>query len=176
MRNSMLRYRGLNITVLVALITLLVLIDEHVARGKEPYATIIAFMGTALTLTLLGYCYYHWPQGTKIVLKVLLVLAFLPFVLIYLVARRGQYRGSKPAVEPSRTSTLAAHKPIRESIPSQVKMYVWQRDQGRCVQCGSNEKLEYDHIIPVSKGGSNTDRNLQLLCERCNRSKGASIR
>lgn len=66
-------------------------------------------------------------------------------------------------------------KPKREGIPKSVKMYVWQRDQGRCVECGSNEKLEYDHIIPLAKGGSNTDRNIQLLCERCNRSKGTSI-
>lgn len=56
-----------------------------------------------------------------------------------------------------------------------VKMFVWQRDQGRCVTCGSQERLEYDHIIPIAKGGSNTARNLQLLCERCNRAKGASI-
>jgi hypothetical protein len=62
-----------------------------------------------------------------------------------------------------------------EPIPKRVKMYVWQRDEGTCVECGSKEKLEYDHIIPLSKGGSNTDRNLQILCERCNRSKGASI-
>jgi len=63
----------------------------------------------------------------------------------------------------------------RQPIPRSVKMYVWQRDGGRCVQCRSKEKLEYDHIIPLSKGGSNTERNLQLLCERCNRSKGSTI-
>ena len=68
-----------------------------------------------------------------------------------------------------------SHKPKREHIPKSVKMYVWQRDEGRCVNCGSNEKLEYDHIIPFSKGGSNTERNLQLLCERCNRAKSSSI-
>ena len=66
-------------------------------------------------------------------------------------------------------------KPRRKPIPKNVKMYVWQRDQGRCVDCGSKERLEYDHIIPVSKGESNTDRNIQLLCEHCNRSKGSSI-
>ena len=63
----------------------------------------------------------------------------------------------------------------RETIPDDVKMYVWNRDGGKCVKCGSQEKLEFDHIIPLSKGGSNTARNVQLLCETCNRSKGDSI-
>jgi len=63
----------------------------------------------------------------------------------------------------------------RERLPDSVKLFVWQRDQGKCVRCGSNEKLEFDHIIPFAMGGSNTERNLQLLCESCNRSKGKSI-
>jgi ankyrin repeat protein len=60
-------------------------------------------------------------------------------------------------------------------ISKEVRREVWRRDQGKCVQCGSQEKLELDHIIPVSKGGSNTARNIQLLCERCNREKAADI-
>lgn len=63
----------------------------------------------------------------------------------------------------------------REQIPDSVRLFVWQRDGGKCVKCGANEKLEFDHIIPVAKGGSNTERNIQLLCERCNRQKGAKI-
>lgn len=63
----------------------------------------------------------------------------------------------------------------RKKIPENVRVEVWRRDQGRCVQCGSREKLEYDHIIPVSKGGSNTARNIELLCEECNRNKGDKI-
>jgi flagellar biosynthesis chaperone FliJ len=63
----------------------------------------------------------------------------------------------------------------REYIPDDVKIFVWRRDEGRCVKCGSQENLEFDHIIPFSKGGNSTARNLQLLCEKCNRSKGASL-
>jgi len=59
----------------------------------------------------------------------------------------------------------------RKPIPDDVKMFVWQRDGGKCVKCGSRENLEFDHIIPLSKGGSNTERNIQLLCEKCNREK-----
>lgn len=63
----------------------------------------------------------------------------------------------------------------RDGIPTGVRRAVWVRDNGRCTQCGSRESLEYDHIIPVSKGGSNTERNIELLCEVCNRRKSDEI-
>ena len=63
----------------------------------------------------------------------------------------------------------------REPIPENVRLFVWRRDKGQCVRCGSRERLEFDHIIPVVAGGSNTERNIQLLCESCNRSKGATV-
>lgn len=66
-------------------------------------------------------------------------------------------------------------KSRRERIPDAVRIFVWQRDLGKCVKCGVSEKLEFDHIIPYSKGGSDTERNIQLLCENCNRSKGATL-
>lgn len=65
---------------------------------------------------------------------------------------------------------------IRSPIPERVRREVWRRDGGRCVDCGSRERLEYDHIIPLSKGGANTQsENLELRCETCNRRKAASI-
>ncbi len=63
----------------------------------------------------------------------------------------------------------------REPIPESVRNAVWRRDEARCVDCGSRERLEYDHIVPVSRGGSNTARNIELRCESCNRRKAASI-
>jgi len=63
----------------------------------------------------------------------------------------------------------------REPISQEAQDAVWNRDGGKCVKCGSRENLEFDHIIPFSKGGSNTKRNLQLLCERCNREKSNNI-
>lgn len=60
-------------------------------------------------------------------------------------------------------------------IPGRVKREVWRRDGGKCVKCGSRDRLEFDHIIPVSKGGSNTTRNIELLCEKCNREKSDII-
>jgi hypothetical protein len=63
----------------------------------------------------------------------------------------------------------------RHSVPKKVQDRVWNRDGGKCVECRSNENLEFDHIIPVSKGGANTYRNIQLLCGTCNRSKSDKI-
>jgi hypothetical protein len=63
----------------------------------------------------------------------------------------------------------------RHTIPDDVKIFVWNRDGGRCVKCGSQVNLEFDHIIPIAKGGSNTARNIQILCDKCNRIKGADL-
>lgn len=59
----------------------------------------------------------------------------------------------------------------RRRIPKEVRSAVWIRDSGLCVECGADDYLEFDHVIPVSKGGSNTEQNIQLLCRRCNNTK-----
>lgn len=67
--------------------------------------------------------------------------------------------------------------PRRRLIPSSVKREVWKRDRGRCVLCGSQEELHFDHDIPFSKGGASaTVDNVQILCARHNLSKGAQIK
>ena len=87
----------------------------------------------------------------------------------------------KPELEPmkgktkKKSITPGEHDARSRRISQEVKDQVWNRDGGKCVECGSNENLEFDHIIPFSKGGANTYRNLQLLCESCNRSKSDSI-
>lgn len=61
-------------------------------------------------------------------------------------------------------------------IPSNVKLEVWKRDKGRCVLCGSNINLHFDHIIPFSRGGSSvTAKNIQILCAKCNLAKNDKI-
>ncbi|WP_405161383.1 TerD family protein [Nocardia sp. NBC_01499] len=61
------------------------------------------------------------------------------------------------------------------SIPPDVKAAVWQRDGGQCCQCGDTHYLEFDHVIPLSRGGATSVGNLQILCRRCNLEKGARI-
>jgi len=66
--------------------------------------------------------------------------------------------------------------PHNRLIPTQVKIEVWQRDGGKCVQCGSVDNLHFDHDIPFSKGGSSlTAHNVRLLCARHNLQKSDKI-
>jgi len=69
----------------------------------------------------------------------------------------------------------AAGRPTRTSIPPEIRGAVFERDGGRCVKCGSNFDLQYDHVLPVARGGATTVGNLQILCSDCNRRKGDSL-
>jgi hypothetical protein len=69
--------------------------------------------------------------------------------------------GSPDAREPELDQTRV--------IPTTVKLDVWKRDRGRCVECGSTDNLHFDHVIPYSRGGSSlVAENIQLLCARHN--------
>ncbi|MCY4455148.1 MAG: HNH endonuclease signature motif containing protein [Chloroflexi bacterium] len=63
----------------------------------------------------------------------------------------------------------------RERIRDAVRAFVWERDAGQCTQCGVEDDLQFDHVIPVAKGGGNTIDNIQILCGDCNRQKSDSI-
>lgn len=61
-------------------------------------------------------------------------------------------------------------------IPTSVKLEVWKRDKGKCVQCGATDNLHFDHILPYSKGGTSLKTaNIQLLCARHNLQKHDKI-
>ena len=63
----------------------------------------------------------------------------------------------------------------RDVIPDDVKHLVWMRDGGRCVHCGAQAELQFDHVIPVAMGGGSSPENLQILCGPCNRRKSAGL-
>lgn len=75
-----------------------------------------------------------------------------------------------------------SQKPIRTPerrriIPSKIKQAVWQRDNGKCVECGATDELHFDHDLPWAKGGTSiTEANVQLLCARHNFQKSDRIR
>lgn len=64
---------------------------------------------------------------------------------------------------------------IKGKIPQAMRDSVFERDGGRCVECGSNKRLCADHIVPESKGGATALENLQTMCRPCNSSKGSRI-
>lgn len=63
----------------------------------------------------------------------------------------------------------------RKAIPVKIQSFVLERDGRQCVQCGSQTDLQFDHIIPLEAGGSNTAQNIQVLCLKCNLEKADSI-
>ena len=71
------------------------------------------------------------------------------------------------------------NKRKRTHIPKGLRHEVFKRDNYTCVECGATKedgaKLHIDHIIPVSKGGSDELDNLQTLCAECNLNKSNLI-
>lgn len=114
----------------------------------------------------------------KMLLNILIIVIMFvgPFFILYVMGVLLSYKEKKHQNMLNSDSNQKIINTIRERIPEKVRTEVWRRDEGKCATCGSREKLEYDHIIPVSKGGNNTARNIELLCEKCNREKGASIK
>ena len=91
---------------------------------------------------------------------------------------RNVYKFRLVAVEGDEDLTLAAtpNPTRRRIIPTAVKLAVWKRDGGKCVQCGAIDELHFDHDLPWSKGGTSiTEENVQLLCARHNLKKRANI-
>jgi len=76
-------------------------------------------------------------------------------------------------------SSIQTDEGVEEPMSSRLRYRVIERDGFRCVMCGATAAvgavLQVDHILPVSRGGKTTIGNLQTLCDRCNRGKGASL-
>ena len=66
------------------------------------------------------------------------------------------------------------------SWPRWLQDALFYRENGRCALCSTdltrvflpNAKIQIDHIIPISRGGTTDPTNLQMLCARCNQDKG----
>ena len=54
-----------------------------------------------------------------------------------------------------------------------IRSIIFERDGYTCTYCGSDKRLEGDHILPLSRGGSNAFENLVTACKPCNLAKGS---
>lgn len=56
-----------------------------------------------------------------------------------------------------------------------LRLDVFELHGERCLRCGSTERIEIDHVVPVALGGVNKIENLQPLCRTCNASKSDKV-
>ena len=65
-------------------------------------------------------------------------------------------------------------RPDGRAVPRNVMLKVVRRDNHVCQLCHTyvpDDQVEFDHIIPFSRGGATTVENIRLLCRACNRKK-----
>ncbi len=81
----------------------------------------------------------------------------------------------------NKLSSASLAKEQRALMTPKLRLHIKERDNYTCCICGNsshvepNLLLEIDHIIPIAKGGLTVEDNLQTLCWKCNRIKGAKI-
>jgi len=89
--------------------------------------------------------------------------------LIAQLERRKFGASSKPHRQTRRTSANPRH------IPAAIKRAVWERDGGRCTfsgesghRCEARDRLEFDHVQPVARGGVTSVAGIRLRCRAHN--------
>lgn len=72
--------------------------------------------------------------------------------------------------------TFASRYGITRHRWDKLRLRTLARDGGRCVDCGSTDDLEADHVVPRAQGGSNQLANLATRCHNCHLAKTAADR
>lgn len=81
-----------------------------------------------------------------------------------------------------RSVSQSFHKPTVIRIKNYVQVpyrgvvltryNIFKRDHHECQYCGKGKELTLDHLIPRSKGGKTSWKNLVTACKACNTKKG----
>lgn len=135
---------------------LLALVDEDLEALLEAY--LVALVGETYDRIA---CKYSWngPRVEQVKMEI------GEWVLAKLA-----YPSSIDIPDLIQREVLEPAKPKRD-----YRQAIFHRDDFKCVLCGSDENLTVDHIIPISKGGTETLDNLRTLCKSCNSKKGAKL-
>jgi len=70
------------------------------------------------------------------------------------------------------------HRPKTRIVNTARRVEIYKRDNGQCYMCHEKlplEKIELDHLVPVSRGGTSDSKNVAVSCQFCNRSRGNRI-
>lgn len=88
-------------------------------------------------------------------------------------ARVKRYRQDNPEKEAGRARRRRAKEKGAEGYFTEEH---WERlcnlSGGTCLCCGKDEDITVDHVVPLTRGGTNWINNIQPLCRSCNSSKG----
>lgn len=87
--------------------------------------------------------------------------------------RAAKYRAEHPEEARIRNQKRRARTTgIRGTLSEIEWQWILLRHDYKCAKCGAGGKMEMDHIVPLSKGGEHSAKNIQPLCLSCNRNKG----
>lgn len=83
------------------------------------------------------------------------------------------YRKSHPEAEKAKKAKYRSGKTMAGgSFTAMQFIALCRKCHNKCLRCKRHRKLEADHVIPVSKGGTSNIENIQPLCRSCNARKG----
>lgn len=90
-------------------------------------------------------------------------------------SKRRWYRQNRDAYAQYRQNRRAKEKSAPGSFTLSELKAVYMTQEYRCAYCQSEDPLSIDHIVPLSRGGSNWITNIQGLCLTCNLKKGSKL-
>lgn len=87
----------------------------------------------------------------------------------------GKQNPGKQRIRSSRRRAREMHAPGSHTLEDLAEIRLRQLD--RCFYCGARCKRRghFDHLTPISKGGSDAPENLRLSCSPCNLSKADKV-
>lgn len=94
----------------------------------------------------------------------------MSYTLQELEERIGQREAEKLAKAQLKVRIQALRAEVQKNYDAWF-VKIGRRDGFHCQHCKTTYELEIDHIIPLSKWGTNDLENLQLLCDPCNGKK-----